>query len=75
VPFVYFHKSDGTCICKDFTGRYFVDHTQVQQEAKRLLVSALLETDVTGETMGVGIEARDLSGRTVFQISVVASVW
>jgi hypothetical protein len=75
MPFVYLHRSDGKRFHKDGVGRYFLNECQVRNEAKRILAATLLETEMTRDTLGLSIEARDLSGRTIFQVSVVASVW
>ncbi|WP_426240307.1 DUF6894 family protein [Pararhizobium sp. DWP1-1-3] len=75
MPFVYLHRSDGKRFFNDPKGRYFVDHKQVQEEAKRVLAMCLLEAEVIGDTMGMSVEAKDLSGRTLFQVTVVASTW
>jgi hypothetical protein len=75
MPFVYLHRSDGKRFHKDRAGRYFLNECQVRDEAKRILAATLLETEMTSDTLGLSVEARDLSGRTIFQVSVVASVW
>jgi hypothetical protein len=75
MPFVYLHRSDGKRFHKDRAGRYFLNECQVRNEAKRILAATLLETEMTGDTLGLSVEAHDLSGRTIFQVSVVASVW
>jgi hypothetical protein len=75
MPFVYFHRSDGKHVHHDENGRYMISDKQVQAETKRILARYLVEGDITSETIGLSIEARDLSGRTLFQVSVVGSTW
>jgi hypothetical protein len=75
MPFVYFHRSDGTRFLNDPKGRYFADEKTVQDEAKRIVAQCLLETEIVSDTMGMSVEAKDLSGRTLFQVSVIASAW
>jgi hypothetical protein len=75
MPFVYLHRSDGKRSLNDPKGRYFIDQREVQYEAKRLLVQCLLETEVIDDIIGMSVEARDLSGKTLFQVSVTASTW
>lgn len=75
MPYVYFNRSDGKSFRRDIVGTYLPSDTRVQAEAKRILAHALLESDGTQETMGLSVEARDLSGKTLFQISAVACKW
>lgn len=75
MPYVYFNRSDGKLFLRDLAGTYLPSEARVQAEAKRILAEALLQSDRTQETMGLSVEARDLSGKTLFQISAVACKW
>jgi hypothetical protein len=70
-----FHRSDGKSFRRDIVGTYLPSDTRVLAEAKRILAQALLQSDGTQDTMGLSVEARDLSGKTLFQISAVGCKW
>jgi hypothetical protein len=48
---------------------------QAQIEAKQILARSLIESSSTSDTLGLSVEAQDLSGRTIFQASIIAAVW
>ncbi|WP_075293317.1 DUF6894 family protein [Pararhizobium arenae] len=75
MPFVYFHRSDGQCYYRDRIGRFVASESEVQDEAKQILANDLIACPTTSDTLGLRVEAKDISGRTMFQISVVAAVW
>ncbi|MCV9967794.1 DUF2634 domain-containing protein [Pararhizobium sp. BT-229] len=75
MPYLYFNRSDGKSFRRDLIGTYLHSEARVQAEAKRILAEALLQSDGTLETTGLSVEARDLSGKTLFQISAVACKW
>jgi len=75
MPFVYFHRGDGQHFHRDRDGRYVVDERQVQVEAKKMLAKYLVESATTTDTIGLSVEAQDLSGRTIFQASVIGTTW
>jgi hypothetical protein len=75
MPFVYFHRSDGRCYYFDRLGRYMTSEHQAQIEAKQILARSLIESSSTSDTLGLSVEAQDLSGRTIFQASIIAAVW
>jgi hypothetical protein len=75
MPFVYFNRCDGKSFRRDLVGAYFPSDTRVHAEAKRILAEALLQSEGMQETMGLSVEARDLSGKTLFQISAVGCKW
>ncbi|WP_075293198.1 DUF6894 family protein [Pararhizobium arenae] len=75
MPFVYFHRSDGYCYHHDRIGRYVASESQVLEEAKQILVKDLIACPTTSDTFGLSVKAQDISGRTIFQVSVIAAVW
>ncbi|WP_426131305.1 DUF6894 family protein [Pararhizobium sp. PWRC1-1] len=75
MPFVYFHWSDGKRYYFDRRGQYVASDALVQNEAKRILARHLIESEASSSTMGLSVEARDITGRTIFQASVIAAVW
>jgi hypothetical protein len=75
MPFVYFHRSDGKAYHRDRQGRYVKDIEQAKAEAKRILARELMQAEPTIDTSGLSVAVQDLSGRTVFLISAIATTW
>ncbi|WP_438750035.1 DUF6894 family protein [Pararhizobium sp. O133] len=75
MPFVYFHRSDGRRYYLDRQGRYVACGDLARREAKQILARHLIESATTSTTLGLDVEAQDLSGRTIFQACVIAAVW
>lgn len=75
MPFVYFHRSDGKAYHRDRQGRYLKDVEQAKAEAKRILARELTRAEPTIDTSGLSVTVEDLSGRTLFMISAIATTW
>jgi hypothetical protein len=75
MPFAYFHRSDGKAQHCDRQGRYVKDVEQAQAEAKRILARELMQSEPTIDTSGLSVAVQDLSGRTLFMISAIATTW
>jgi len=75
MPFVYFHRSDAKAYHRDRQGRYVKDVEQAKAEAKRILARELTRAEPTIDTSGLSVTVEDLSGRTLFMISAIATTW
>ncbi|WP_075292867.1 DUF6894 family protein [Pararhizobium arenae] len=75
MPFVYFHLCDGQLFFPDRFGKFVANESGVQTEAKKILARRLMQSPATSETFGLSVEAQDLSGRILFQVSVVGATW